>query len=137
MTEYRNADHRVLVVDDNEDAATSLSFLLSSAGFQVQTAFNGPRAIEIARGFNPHACVLDINMPEMTGYELARRLRDLNPDQPPVFATVTAYSDDAHLTQAAESGFDLHFTKPADPADLAEQLEDALRQHDLANPSGS
>lgn len=129
MSAFNNADYRILVVDDNQDAATSLSFLLSSAGFQVETAFSGPRAIEVARDFRPHACVLDINMPEMTGYELARHLRDMNPDQPPVFATVTAYSDDGHLTRAVESGFDLHFTKPADPADLAEQLEDALREH--------
>lgn len=120
---------RVMVVDDNEDAAISLSFLLSSAGFKVQTAFSGPVALEQAKEFKPHAYVLDINMPEMSGYELAKRLRDLHPDQPPIFATVTAYSDENHLNQAVDAGFDLHFTKPADPSDVAEQLEDALREY--------
>ncbi|QEL21005.1 response regulator [Limnoglobus roseus] len=120
---------RVMVVDDNEDAAVSLSFLLASAGFKVATAFSGPAAIEQAEAFKPHAYVLDINMPEMSGYELARRLRDMHPDQPPIFATVTAFSDDSHLTQAVDAGFDLHFTKPANPSEVAEQLEDALREY--------
>ncbi len=129
MIDAVKSQPRVMVVDDNEDAAVSLSFLLSSAGFQVATAFNGPAAIERAKEFQPHAYVLDINMPEMSGYELARHLRNLHPDQPPIFATVTAYSDDSHLTQAVEAGFDLHFTKPADPSEVAEQLEDALREY--------
>lgn len=133
MIEVRNPQPRVMVVDDNEDAAVSLGFLLSSAGFKVATAFSGPAAIEQAKEFQPHAYVLDINMPEMTGYELARRLRDLHPDEPPVFATVTAYSDDSHLTQAVDAGFDLHFTKPADPSEVAEQLEEALREYGRLN----
>ncbi|WP_029629711.1 response regulator [Zavarzinella formosa] len=114
---------RVLVVDDNEDAATSFGELLNMAGYQVKTAFNGREALLVAESFRPEACVLDINMPEMDGYQLARQLRDQNPDHPPVFATVTAKGDYGHLGQAVEAGFDLHFTKPADPQEVMEQLE--------------
>jgi CheY-like chemotaxis protein len=117
------------VVDDNRDAATSLSYLLSAAGFEVETCFDGPSALAAADRFRPAACVLDINMPGMDGYELARRIRANCPDHPPVLATVTAYADYAHLERATDAGFDLHFTKPADPRELAEQLTQELRAH--------
>ncbi len=117
---------RVLVVDDNQDAATSLAFLLGAAGYEVETSFDGNAALQTAARFAPDACVLDITMAGMDGYELARRLRALAPDHPPVLATVTAYSDHAHLDRAADAGFDLHFTKPADPHAVAEQLRDCL-----------
>ncbi len=115
---------RVLVVDDNRDAATSLALLLGAAGYQVETSFDGTSALAKAQGFAPDACVLDINMPGMNGYELARRLRAQARDRPPVLATVTAYSDFGHLSRAAEAGFDLHFTKPADPREVVDQLAD-------------
>lgn len=119
---------RVLVVDDNEDAATTLGILLESAGYQVETCFDGPSALAAADRFVPDACVLDINMPGMDGYELARRLKANAPDHPPVLATVTAYDDYGHLTQAADAGFDLHFTKPADPGEVLDQLGDCVRK---------
>ena len=122
MSEIPEQRPRVLVVDDNRDAAMTLSFLLAAAGYEVQTCFDGHAALAAAEWFGPDACVLDINMPGMNGYELARRLRERAADRPPIFATVTGDSDFAHLDQAADAGFDLHFTKPADPADLAEQL---------------
>jgi len=119
----------VLVVDDNEDAATTLGVLLESAGYQVQTCFDGQSALAAADQFAPDACVLDINMPGMDGYELARRLREKTKDRPPVFATVTAYEDYGHLTRAADAGFDLHFTKPADPGEVLDQLSDCVRRN--------
>jgi CheY-like chemotaxis protein len=70
--------------------------------------------------------VLDINMPGMDGYELARRLRASALDHPPVLATVTAFGDNAHLDRAVEAGFDLHFTKPADAYEVADQLAGCL-----------
>jgi CheY-like chemotaxis protein len=118
---------RVLVVDDNEDAATSLGFLLTLNGYQVETCFDGPSALAAAETFAPDVCVLDINMPGMDGYELARRIRQANPDHTPLLATVTAYADRAHLEKAADAGFDLHFTKPADPLEVADQLGGAAR----------
>jgi len=119
---------RILVVDDNRDAATSLSYLLTEAGFEVQTSFDGPSALEVARRFTPDACVLDINMPGMSGYELAARLRDLLPEHRPVLATLTALGDYDHLDRAVEAGFDLHFTKPADPNELADRLRECVQE---------
>lgn len=123
-----DTDHvpRVLIVDDNQDAAISLAIVLGAVGFDVETSFDGQTALKAAQRFKPDACVLDINMPGMDGYELARRLRGNTPAAPPVLATVTAYSDYAHLDRAVEAGFDLHFTKPADPIEVAEQLEHSL-----------
>ena len=120
---------RVLVVDDNADAATTLGDLLAAAGYQVETCLDGPSALAAADRFEPHACVLDIGMPGMDGYELARRLRENAGDRPPVLATVTAYDDDGHLTKAADAGFDLHFTKPADPGEVLDQLGDCVRRN--------
>jgi CheY-like chemotaxis protein len=119
---------RVLVVDDNRDAATTLGFLLTAAGFRVATCFDGPAALAAADRFRPDACVLDINMPGMNGYDLGSRLRAQNPDRPPVLAAVTGYYDDGHLDRAAAAGFDLHFTKPADVAAVAEQLGECVRR---------
>src|SRR4051812_889451 len=126
MTDRVNDLPRVLVVDDNKDAALTLALLLGAAGYQVEATFDGQAALAAAERFAPDACVLDINMPGMDGYELARRLRELAPEHPPVLATVTAYSDTGHLDRAADAGFDLHFTKPADPTEVVEQLDDCV-----------
>lgn len=117
---------RVLVVDDNADAAISLGMLLAAAGYRVRVAQDGPSALDEAAHFAPEACILDINMPGMDGYTLARQLRERAGDRPPVLATVTAYDGFTHLDRAVEAGFDLHFTKPADPGELADQLRHAV-----------
>lgn len=127
MTGTDRETPRVLVVDDNEDAARSLAFLLGVAGYQVETSFNGQSALEKALDFDPDACVLDINMPGMNGYDLARRLREMAPDHPPLLATVTGQSDAQHLDRAVDAGFDLHFTKPADPVEVINQLHGTLQ----------
>jgi CheY-like chemotaxis protein len=126
MSEETNSTPRILIVDDNRAAATSLAILLGEAGYDVETSFDGNAALKAAEQFCPDACVLDINMVGMDGYELARRLRKMQADHPLLLATVTAYADDAHLDRAVDAGFDLHFTKPADPAELIEQLHDSL-----------
>lgn len=119
---------RVLVVDDDPDAATSLAMLLDASGFRVQTAFGGEAALEAAARFEPNACILDINMPDMNGYDLARRIQERTSEHPPLLATVTGNSDYAHLDRAANAGFDLHFTKPADPTEVIDQLHACLSQ---------
>ena len=123
MLGEKNTLCRLLIVDDNQDAANTLGVLLGMAGYQVKTAFNGLNALAIAASFDPEACILDINMPGMNGYELARRLRAMAKDHPLILATVTACNDDKHLDRAVLAGFSLHFTKPADADDIAEQLE--------------
>lgn len=119
---------RVLVVDDDQTSAVSLGMILTEAGYQVETAFNGNAALELLRRFEPEICILDINMPGMSGYELARHIREELPDHTPVLATMTACSTNDHLDRAVDAGFDLHFGKPADVNDLIEQLESCLNR---------
>jgi CheY-like chemotaxis protein len=127
LVESRNRPPRVLVVDDNQDAALTLAEVLKVAGYQVETCFDAQAALAAADQFDPDACVLDISMPGMDGYELAKRLRQRDPKRRRVLAAVTAHYDYGHLTRAADSGFDLHFTKPADPKDLIDQIGNRLR----------
>ena len=111
------AEFRVLCVDDNRDVAESLAMLLGLVGFDARACFDGPAALAEAAAFCPHAGVLDINMPGMSGYELARRLRKLL--GPKLFLlAVTAVGDVDSERRAAEAGFNLRLTKPADPNQL-------------------
>ena len=126
--------YRVLVVDDNRDSAESMAELLAISGFEVETRFDGHSALAVCEKFRPDACLLDINMPGMDGYELARHLRARFADHPPVFATMTAYGDDAHLERAVDAGFDLQFTKPVDTHEVVEQLEESVRKAEAADP---
>lgn len=128
MTAISAKPPRVLVVDDNPDAAASLAKLLGAAGFQVEATFDGEAALAAARRFRPDACVLDIAMPGMDGYELARGLRRLARNRPLVLATVTGYHDNDHLDRAVDAGFDLHFTKPANVVEVIDQLTDCIRR---------
>jgi two-component system OmpR family response regulator len=120
--------YRVLVVDDNRDSAESMAEILVLSGFEVQTCFDGPTALTVCETFRPDACLLDINMPGMDGYELARLLRERFAKHPPVFATMTAYEDYAHLERAVDAGFDLQFTKPVNSFEVTEQLEGSVRK---------
>jgi CheY-like chemotaxis protein len=111
---------RVLCVDDNRDAASSLAYLLEVVGYDTRACFDGPSALTAAAEFRPHVCLLDINMPEMDGYELARRLRGLL-DRPLLMA-VTAVTGAEFEQRATEAGFDRWFAKPADPMELIAAL---------------
>lgn len=128
MIENQETQLRILVVDDNKDAALTLAELLKRAGYVVETCFDAHAALAAADQFDPDACVLDINMPGMNGYELAHRLRQRDPKCPRVLAAVTANEGYGHLARAAASGFDLHFTKPADPEDVIGQIGDCMRK---------
>lgn len=112
---------RILCVDDNRDVAESLVLLLSLVGYDARACSSGAAALAEAERFHPHAGILDINMPGMDGYELARRLRDqLGPDM--LLMAVTALGGPDADDRAAEAGFDLRFTKPADPGELVHAL---------------
>ena len=109
---------RVLVVDDNKDAADSTAAILRQSGHDVRVAYSGPAGIEEALAYQPKAVLLDIGLPEMDGYEVARRLR-----QNPQFAglsliAVTGYGQDVDRQRSFEAGFDAHVVKPVDPRKL-------------------
>lgn len=109
---------RVLVVDDNADAAQSLGRLLEAAGHQVATAFDGPSALSLAAEFRPQAAVLDLGLPGMDGFQLASRLR-AGPGGPGMLlVALTGYGRQDDRRRARRAGFDHHMIKPADVAGL-------------------
>ncbi len=107
---------RVLVVDDCDDARTSLCMLLRIWGFQAESAAGGPQALEAAPVFRPEVVLLDLGMPGMDGYETARRLREL--PQPPLLVAMTGYGRDEDRRKTRAAGFVAHVFKPADPIEL-------------------
>ena len=114
---------RILVVDDNVDAATTLDVLLRSLGHATRVAHNGMNALEIAREFRPDVILLDIGMPGMDGYEVARRLRAMNHGQTFRIVAITGWGQENDRKRSKEAGFDLHLVKPVDPGVLINVLE--------------
>ena len=115
--EPEHTAHRVLVVDDNADAADSLAMLMSALGNDVRVAYDGEEAVETALAFSPEVVLLDIGLPKMHGYDVARRIRaEKGNDVLLVAVTGWAQEDDRRRTR--EAGFDFHFSKPIDPEDL-------------------
>jgi CheY-like chemotaxis protein len=119
------ACHRVLVVEDNSDVRDSLRVLLEVWGYQVQEAADGQDGVQKALQWHPQVAVVDIGLPILDGYELARRVKR-DPDSHTQLIALTAYGrpQDRHLALAA--GFSHHLTKPADPNELHRLLEDAF-----------
>jgi signal transduction histidine kinase/CheY-like chemotaxis protein len=114
---------RILVVDDNVDAAEALGELLRDFGHEVVTAHDGARALDQARLHRPEIVLLDISMPEMDGFEVAKRIRgDLGLGDALLIA-LTGYGEDRHRRLAREAGFDQHVTKPVDASKLEELLK--------------
>jgi PAS domain S-box-containing protein len=113
---------RVLVVDDNEDVAHSLALLLQIKGHEVRTAHDGLTALNVAGEFLPEVVLLDIGLPTMDGYEVARRLRQQTGLENVVLVAVTGYGQEEDRRRAEEAGFDAHLTKPAEPAALQRLL---------------
>ena len=110
----REAGHRVLVVDDNVDAAQLLGALLEASGFHIQLAYAGEAALKMAIDFRPHIVLLDIGLPGLDGYEVARAIRaNLTVEQPKLMA-ITGYSQDVDRDQSKDAGFDHHLIKPVD-----------------------
>lgn len=104
--------NRILVVDDNADLAQATAQLLSLHGYEVRTAYDGPSALEAAVHFAPHVCVLDIGLPVMDGYEVARRLRQCVLDLRLI--AISGYGRDGDQRRSQEAGFDAHLVKPVD-----------------------
>jgi CheY-like chemotaxis protein len=106
------------VVDDNADVLASMELLLGLTGFEVQSAPDGPTALEKAKEFHPEVVLLDIGLPGMDGYEVARRLRAECPAQPPFLVAITGYGREEDRLRSERAGIDLHLVKPADPDQL-------------------
>ncbi|GEM_PF-3457303 len=109
-------EDKVLVVDDNKDAADSLGRLLEKLGKNVKVAYDGPAALEIARDYNPEIIFLDIGLPGMDGYEVARQLRKENNKS--ILIAVTGYGQEDDKRRSLEAGFNRHLVKPIGIAEL-------------------
>jgi CheY-like chemotaxis protein len=114
---------RVLVVDDNRDAADTLADLLRLYGADVRVCYDGPSALELAPVFPFDAAVLDVHMPGIDGCELVRKLLAITGGRRVLFVALTGVSDPAARKRTAEAGFDLHLTKTAAPEVLIAALE--------------
>ncbi len=116
MTEERGPP--ILVVDDVADAADSMARLLRLWGHEAEVCYDGPSALDAALLYRPHVVFLDVGMPSMHGYEVARRLRERPDLVGALIIGITGYADLAHRRRALEAGFDCYLVKPVDLDDL-------------------
>lgn len=114
-------DLRVLIVDDNEDAALGLAAMLESQGCQIQTAFTAGAALDKVADFQPEAFILDIGLPDMSGYELLRKIKNVYAGNA-TYIALSGYSRSVFNGESADGQFHFHLTKPADFKDLLEIL---------------
>ena len=113
---------RILVADDNIDAADSLALMLRMMGNEVRTVHDGAQAVDEAEAFRPDLALLDIGMPRISGYDVARRIRAQRWGARMVLVALTGWGQDEDKRLAREAGFDHHYTKPVSPANLEKLL---------------
>jgi signal transduction histidine kinase len=114
--------HRILVVDDNRDAAETLAELLGLTGNDLRTAHDGVEAVEVASGFRPDVVLLDIGLPRMDGYEVAQKIREQPWGRDMVLVAVTGWGQEEDRRRSREAGFDHHLIKPVEPDALLKLL---------------
>ena len=113
---------RLLVVDDNRDAAETLREVLQAYGYVTQVAYDGPSGLEAAKSFHPDVALVDIGLPTMDGYEVARRIRRLPELRTVRLIAVTGYGQASDRRRSAQAGFDYHLVKPVDLAELRRSI---------------
>ena len=118
MTDKTNSaasGRRVLIVEDNVDSADTMQILLQLSGYEARAAYDGTSALSIAREFEPHAVLLDIGLPDISGHEVARTARAEGwLSQDALLIALTGWGDDRSKSDSAEAGIDVHLIKPVD-----------------------
>jgi len=127
MTQSKAPLRRVLIVDDNEDAANSLAMILKLSGYETASVYTAADALEHATLFKPDVVLLDIGLPGMDGYEVAQKMRELPGLKDIRLVAVTGYGRSDDRLRARDAGFDDHLTKP---------VEFAVLDRALASPQG-
>jgi CheY-like chemotaxis protein len=125
---------RILVVDDNSDALESLSRMVAHMGNEVRQARDGLEALEIARTFQPDIVLMDLGMPNLNGYDAARRMRQEPWGRELSLVATTGWGQDDDRRRSAEAGFDRHLVKPVDMAALRELLVAPMPSADKTPP---
>ena len=120
---------RILVADDNRDAAEALSLQLQFEGHDVRTAHDGVEALEVARTFEPDIVLLDLGMPKMDGYETARQLRLRSNGRRLRLIALTGWGQQQDRDRTADAGFDAHLVKPVAEAQLFRALAAAVEEN--------
>jgi CheY-like chemotaxis protein len=120
---------RVLVADDNKDAADALAALLELDNHEVRVAHSGRAALTLAQTFRPDVALLDIGMPELNGYEVAHALRQEPWGANILLIALTGWGQDDDRQRAKNAGFDRHMTKPIDPDELEALLQPQIRKN--------
>ena len=118
-----SANHlRVLVIEDNRDAADSLCLLLDLLGHEARVAYSGPEGVAMAKEWRPDVVLCDIGLPGMDGYEASRQLRQFPGTAKALLVAITGYGQESDIQRSKEAGIDCHFLKPIDPAKLKNLL---------------
>jgi CheY-like chemotaxis protein len=113
---------RILIVDDNKDSADSLGMLLRLNGNEIRTAYDGLDALALAETFHPELVLLDIGLPKLNGYDVARRIRQKPWGRDVILVAMTGWSQDEDRRRSHEAGFNFHIVKPVELAALEKQL---------------
>ncbi|HWM66178.1 MAG: hypothetical protein QOI59_5923 [Gammaproteobacteria bacterium] len=122
MTDFKAPPRRVLIVDDNEDAANSLAMILKLGGHETASVYSAVEALQRAAVFRPDVVLLDIGLPGMDGYEVAQKMRELPGLRDIRLVAVTGYGRSDDRLRARDAGFDDHLTKPVEFAVLERTL---------------
>ena len=121
-TARATARRRILIADDNRDAADSLAMMLTMTGYETQTAHDGMQALDVAAAFRPDVMLLDIGMPKLNGHEVCRRLRQEAWGKDMVVIALTGWGQEEDKRRSLEAGFNFHMVKPVQPAALEDLL---------------
>lgn len=124
-------NHKIIVADDNHDAADSLADLLNAVGYEAQAVYDGQQALEAGRASHPGMALLDVQMPLLDGCETARQLRE-SADAPAHIASISGLSPDEEPMRSMGGVFDAHFRKPLDPDQLLDFVRGRLGPPDDA-----
>src|SRR5262245_21259247 len=119
---------RILVADDDKDVVLSLTTLLRTEGYDARGVHRGAEVLDAVFSFAPDVVLLDIGMPQMTGYEVARTLRERYGSARPALIAVTGMSKDADRLQAQAAGFEYHVAKPYEPRTLLALIQKLIQQ---------
>lgn len=125
-TTQADVSYRIMLVDDNEDAAETLAMFLQAAGHKVHKAYRAQSALREMATFRPHVLLLDIGLPDMDGKELARKVREMDAMSQVTIAAITGYGGAEAREAAFVAGFDEHFVKPVDPISLEKWIRQTV-----------